>query len=269
MEIQMQKFIPEGWVESNQSFDLEQLKSAKEKGTIIQGLVRECDENCNLHINLGDSITGIIPRTEMDAISYDEFGMTKQSICKNKVNQFVQFKVKEIYDDNNLLLSRKDAEKDALNWIKNDLQPGMVVNGIVKNMRKYGVFVDIGGGITGLLHVEDISISRIKSPEERFSYGQKIKVMIKYIDKENNRVVLSHKELLGNWEENIQNYQEKMIVEGTVKETDQYKNGIFIELKPNLVGLAEYKDGFKYGQKVKVYIKKIVREKKKIKLLIV
>lgn len=269
MEIQKQKYIPEGWNKEQSSFDLSQLKYAKENGTIVQGFVNACDENFNLHVNLGENIFGIIPRNEIDALSNDEFGMPKQSICKNKVNQFVQFKIKEIYDDNYLLLSRKDAENDVLDWIKTDLQPGMVVNGIVKNMRKYGVFVDIGGGVTGLLHIEDISISRIKTPEERFFNGQKIKVMIKYIDRDKNQVVLSHKELLGNWEENIKNYQEKMIVDGTVKETDQFKNGIFIELKPNLVGLAEYKDGFKYGQKVKVYIKKIVKEKKKIKLLIV
>ena len=72
-----------------------------------------------------------------------------------------------------------------------------------------------------------------------------------------------------NKEENIQEFQEKTIVEGTIKEADQFKNGLFIELKPNLVGLAEYKDGFKYGQKVNVYIKKIIKDKKKIKLLIV
>ena len=136
-------------------------------------------------------------------------------------------------------------------------------------MRKFGAFVDIGSGITGLIHIEDISISRIKSPEERFSVGQKIKVMIKSIDKENNRIVLSHKELLGGWEDNIEDYHEKMVVQGTVKEADKFKNGLFIELKPNLVGLAEYKDGFRYGQKVNVYIKKIIKDKKKIKLLIV
>ena len=64
-------------------------------------------------------------------------------------------------------------------------------------------------------------------------------------------------------------FKKKWLLSGTVKEADTYKNGLFIELKPNLVGLAEYKDGFKYGQKVKVYIKKIIRDKKKIKLLIV
>lgn len=269
MDVQMQKFIPEGWNNIEENFTIDQLKNAYENGTIMQGYVNNCDENYNLQISLGKDIIGIIPRNEMDAITSDEFGITKSSICKNKVNQFVQFKVKEIYDENKLLLSRKDVGIEALNWVKNDLKPGMVVDGIVKNMRNFGVFVDIGGGVNGLLHIEDISISRIKSPEERFSVGQKIKVMIKSIDKENNKIVLSHKELLGDWDDNIKDFQEKMVVEGTVKEADQYKNGLFIELKPNLVGLAEYKDGFNYGQKVKVYIKRIIKDKKKIKLLIV
>ena len=99
--------------------------------------------------------------------------------------------------------------------------------------------------------------------------GKKINVVIKSIENENNKILLSYKELLGNWEENIQEYQEKMIVKGIVKEPDKYKNGIFIELKPNLVGLAEYKEGLKYGQKVNVYIKKIIKERKKIKLVII
>ena len=66
--------------------------------------------------------------------------------------------------------------------------------------------------------------------------------MIKSIDKDNNKIVLSYKELLGDWDENIKEYSEKTVVEGIVKETDKFKNGIFIELKPNLVGLAEFKE---------------------------
>ena len=60
-----------------------------------------------------------------------------------------------------------------------------------------------------------------------------------------------------------------MIVDGIVKDVNTNKDGIFIELLPNLVGLAEYKEGFEYGQKVKVLIRKIIKEKKKIKLVIV
>ena len=107
--MEYQKFIPEGWIETKEEFSLEELKKAKINGTIIQGFVDDCDENCNLKIYLGKDIIGIIPKNEMDAVNSDEFGITKPSICKNKVKQFVQFKVKEIYDENRLLLSRKEA----------------------------------------------------------------------------------------------------------------------------------------------------------------
>lgn len=264
-----QKFIPEGWMQIEEKFDINKLKNAYNTGKIIQGLVNECDENYNLHIDLGKDIKGIIPRNEMDTNNIDEYGFCKANICKNKVNKYVQFKVKEIYDENRVILSRKTVVEEALDWIKKDLNPGLIVNGIVSNIRKFGAFVEIGGGVVGLLHIEDISVSRIKSPEERFFIGQKINVMIKSIDKENNKVVLSYKELLGNWDENIKEYSEKMIVKGTIKEPDKFKNGIFIELKPNLVGLAEYKEGLKYGQNVDVYIKKIIKDRKKIKLIII
>ena len=123
-------------------------------------------------------------------------------------------------------------------------------------------------GLTGLLYIEDISIARIKTPAERLKVGQRINVVIKDIDKEKNRVYFSYKEILGTWEDNIKDIQEKTIVQGIVRETEKDKRGIFIEIKPNLIGMAEYKEGFQYGQKVDVYIKKIVREKKKIKLII-
>lgn len=150
-----------------------------------------------------------------------------------------------------------------------NLEEGQIVKGIVKNIRKYGVFVEIGAGVTGLLHIEDISVSRIKSPEERFYSGQKINVMIKSVDREKKQIVLSYKELYGTWEENVKDIDEKMILMGIVKEADKYKNGLFIELKPNLVGMAEYQEGYKYGEQVKVYVKKIISDKKKIKLVIV
>ena len=266
--MEYQKFIPEGWEETREEMDTSFLQDAFNSGKTLQGFVNNCDSNYNLHLNLGNGIKGIIPRNELESINVDDFGFCSPNICRNKVNHFVQFKVKEIYDDKQILLSRKNVQEEALVWA-NSLEPGMVVKGIVKNMRKFGAFVEIGGGVVGLLHIEDISISRIKSPEERFFNGQKINVMIKSIDKDNNKIVLSYKELLGDWDENIKEYSEKTVVEGIVKETDKFKNGIFIELKPNLVGLAEYKEGVEYGQKVNVYIKKIIKERKKIKLLIV
>lgn len=264
-----QKFMPEGWIENCTPITTDKLRNAYTNGDIINGFVTRCDSNYNLYVDLGNQIKGIIPREEVEAINIDETGFPKPNICVSKVNKIVQFKVKDIKSEDIAILSRRAVGKDALNWVKNDLEEGMVVKGIVKNILPYGAFVEIGGGVAGLLHIEDISVARIKTPLERFKIGQKINVMIKYIDKSKERVILTYKELLGTWEDNIKDFSEGDTVVGIARETEKSKNGIFVELKPNLVGLADYKENIKYGQKVSVNIRKIIPEKKKVKLVFV
>lgn len=267
--MEYQKFIPEGWEENFRPMSKEYLTKAMMTGNIMQGLVKKCDANYNLHIDFGNNLMGIIPREEIEAVNVDETGFPKPNICMSKVNHYVQFKVKEVSPNDKFILSRKEVGKEALNWVKTELKEGDIVNGIVKSMQPYGVFVEIGGGIVGLLHIEDISVARIKSPLERLKIGQKIKVVVKSIDRRQERVILSYKELLGTWEENIKEFEEGSTIIGIAREVEKSKNGIFVELKPNLVGLAEYKEGIDYGQTVNVYIKKIIPEKKKIKLMII
>lgn len=93
--------------------------------------------------------------------------------------------------------------------------------------------------------------------------------MVKSINKQEGRVILSYKELLGTWEENAKQFEVGQKVKGIIRETEKNKNGIFIELTPNLVGMAEYEEGLEYGQKVDVYIKRIDYERRKVKVLIV
>ncbi len=264
-----QRFIPEGWNEECKQITNIELSTALKNGEIMNGIVSKCDEKYNLYIDLGNDITGIIPREEIEAVNVNEIGFPKPKICLSKINKIVQFKVKEIKKEDYVILSRKAVVEDALNWVKKDLQEGMIVKGIVKNIRPYGVFVEIGGGIVGLLHIEDISVARVKTPEERFKIGQKIKIMIKYIDRASNRILLSYKELLGSWEDNIKYFSEGDIVDGIAREMEKSKNGIFVELKPNLVGLADYKENIVYGQNVKVNIRRIIPEKKKVKLVFI
>ena len=266
--MEYQKFIPEGWEENNPYISKEILNNAMQTGCVMQGYVNSCDSKFNLHIDFGNDIKGIIPREEVEAINVDGSGYPNQRVCLGKVNKLVQFKVKDTLDGN-YILSRKDAEKDALNWINKELEEGQIIKGIVRNIKPYGVFVEIGSGIAGLLHIEDISVARIKNPEERLKIGQKTNFVVKSIDRMSNRVLLSYKELLGTWEENASKFEEGSVVKGIVRETEKDKNGIFVELTPNLVGLAEYKEGLEYGENVNVYIKKILPEKKKVKLLIV
>lgn len=266
--MEYQKFIPEGWNNEKRKLTRNELEEAYQEEKILQGYVTKCDSQYNLYIACLDGTVGIMPRTEVEAINIDEHGLPKPNLCVNKVDKLVQFKVKGIDSQEQYILSRKNVSQEALKWAIYELEPGMIVNGIVKSIQAYGVFVEIGGGIVGLLHIEDISVVRIKNPTERFEIGQKIKVMIKSIDKEQERVILTYKELLGSWEDNVNSFHEGDIVTGIVREADKSKSGIFIELKPNLVGMAEYRDNIEYGQDVIVNIKRIIPEKKKIKLVI-
>jgi small subunit ribosomal protein S1 len=194
--MEYQKFIPEGWQELKENYSIEELNKASINGDVIQAKVASCDSNYNLYVNLGNNIKGVIPREEIEAISVDENGLAKPNICKSKVDEIVQFKVKDIKSDDIVILSRKAVEKDAITWVKNDLKEGMEVLGIVKNIKPYGAFVEIGGGIVGLVYIEDLSVARIKSPYERLKIGQKIKIMVKSIDRKTNRVILSYKDTL-------------------------------------------------------------------------
>lgn len=149
----------------------------------------------------------------------------------------------------------------------NSLHKGMLVTGKVKNIQPYGVFVELQKGIVGLLHIEDISVSRIRSPKDYFKVGDVIKAKVKNYDKNTGRITLNCKDLFGTWEENIKDFSEKSVVKGIVRNIES--SGIFVELRPNLVGLAENKkQSVSYGDEVNVFIKKIAPETKKIKLVI-
>ncbi len=263
------KFKPEGWNHEITEVTSQNIDNYIDTNQVLQGLVQECDDNYNLHIQFENGLTGIMPRQEVEAITTDENGLPKANLCTGKVHKFVQFKIKETKDSNQVIVSRKEVQEEALEWIKNDLKEGQKLIGIVKNIKPYGAFIEIGGGIVGLAHIEDLSIARIKTPFERLNIGQKIEVVVKSIDREAGKVILSYKETLGSWEENAKMFTSGTKTKGIIRETEKNRNGIFIELTPNLVGMAEYEEGHAYGDMVDVYIKKIDNQRKKIKLIII
>lgn len=263
------KFKPEGWNNEITLLDQEKIENYMNTKEVLQGLVKECDNDYNLHIQFENGLTGIMPRQEIEAINIEKSGLPRENLCTGKVHKFVQFKIKEAKDNNNIIVSRKDVQEETLEWIKSDLREGQKITGIVKNIKPYGAFIEIAGGVVGLAHIEDLSIARIKTPFERLNIGQKVEVVIKSIDRNTGKVILSYKETLGTWEENAKMFTSGTKAKGIVRETEKNKNGIFIELTPNLVGMAEYEEGLTYGQEVNVYIKKIDNQRKKIKLLIV
>ena len=149
-----------------------------------------------------------------------------------------------------------------------NLKPGEIIAGKVKSIQPYGAFIELDNGKTGLAYIEDLSVCRIRTPKERLKIGQNINFMVKSIGMD-GKITLSYKEMLGTWEENISKFQVGTKVKGIIREREKNKNGIFIELTPNLVGMAEYTEKYDYGQEIDVYIKKIIPEKKKVKLEII
>lgn len=259
-------FRPEGWMNKIDNIENGTIERYIQNNKTLQGFVYKCDEYYNLYLHLGDGLTGVIPRKEIEGINLSENGIVDSALCTGKVNKFVQFKVKEVKKDNMAILSRKEVQQETLENFKEKLEIGTNVKGIVKSIKPYGAFVEIGGGVVGLVHIEDLSVARIKTPYERLKIGQVINIKVKDIDRQKGKISLSYKEMLGTWEENANKFKKGMYTSGIVRETEKNKNGIFIELLPNLVGMAEYKEGLIYGQNINVIIKKIDYDKKKIKL---
>lgn len=246
---------------------LDGLEYARDNGIILCGMAVLCDYGRNLHVEFGD-FKGIIPREE--ALYNPAGGEIKDIAVITRVGKNVCFKIKEIMEENDgarIVLSRKEAQKECCDNYIRHLACGDVIDAAVTHMEPFGAFCDIGCGVTALLPIDCISVSRIGHPSERFECGQKIKCVVKNVDSDICRVTLSHKELLGTWQENADFFNTGETACGIVRSVEPY--GIFVELTPNLAGLAEYCDGVKTGQTAAVYIKSIIPEKMKIKLVII
>ena len=267
----MSLYLPEGFLiktEENKRAlsSFENFKEAFKKGTPLEARALSCDKEHNLHIDFG-FIEGIIPRSEC-AVGIDE-GTTRDIAIIARVNKPVKFIITDIKEINGKLtaiLSRKILQNRFYQLRLPELNVGDIISASVTHLENFGVFCDIGCGINALLPIDNISVSRIPHPNVRFSVGDEIKVIIKDID-EDNRVTLSHKELLGTWEENAKEFSVGETVSGIIRSVENY--GIFIELAPNLAGLAEYTSNVEVGQHASVYIKSIIPEKMKFKLIIV
>lgn len=267
----MMSYLPEGFLINTKENNfylssIENFNRALFEKTPIEQRVSYCDCNHNLHIDFG-FIHGVIPRDEC-ALGISD-GSTRDIAIISRVNKPVRFIIKEIKEFGNkktAILSRAAVQKIFSNDFLPTITTGDIIDARVTHLESFGVFCDIGCGINALLPIDNISVSRIPHPSARFTAGDDIKVIVKAFD-DNGRVILSHKELLGTWEENAANFNIGETVSGIIRSIENY--GIFVELTPNLSGLAEYTEGVSNGQHASVFIKSIIPEKMKFKLIIV
>jgi len=268
----MMEFFPEGFITNNienTSFFKSQtsLSQAKSLNKILEAKAILCDNQKNLIVDLGNNVRGIIPRNEV-AMEFNQEKVKDIAII-SKVNKQVCFVITrfETQEDGkiNAILSRKIAQELCFEYKISKLCPGDIIDATVTHLENFGAFVDIGCGIISFLPIDTISVSRITHTNERFQVGMKIKVIVKSVSKD--RINLTHKELLGTWEENANKFNIGETVSGIVRSIEEY--GIFVELTPNLAGLAEPKENVYKGQQISVYIKNIIPEKMKVKLVII
>lgn len=267
----MKNYLPEGCLINTAenirlTGSIAGLHEAMTSGKILEGRAALCDSEHNIIVDL-PCIKGIIPRIE-GAIGI-ESGKTRDIALISKVNKPVCFKVISINTDSNgnetAILSRRIVQEECRKQYIENLSPGDIVPAKVTHLEQFGCFVDIGCGIPSLIPIDAVSVSRISHPSDRFYPGQDIKVIIKGID--SDRIWLSHKELLGTWQENADMFTAGETVSGIVRSIEDY--GIFIELSPNLAGLAEPRENAQIGQYASVYKKAVIPEKMKVKLIIV
>lgn len=266
----MTKYYPEGALINTPENkarlrSLETLEAAAESGAILEARAAVCDSSHDLIVELPCG-RGIIPRNE-GAVGIED-GSTRDIALITKVNKPVAFKVikAEMKDGAvTAMLSRRAAQEECLEKYVSRLRTGDIIPARVTHLEQFGAFVDIGCGLPSLIPIDSMSVSRISHPSDRFSVGQFIRAAVKGIN--GSRIWLTHKELLGTWDENAARFSCGETVSGIVRSVEDY--GIFVELAPNLAGLAEPKPGVKAGQYAGVYIKALIPEKMKVKLIIV
>ena len=275
-------YLPEGQLltttrNRDYTATLQGLERAMETGAIIEGTAVLCDGELNLHIDFPalPGVRGMIPRCE--AVWNRDGEPPKDIAILTRVGKAVACKVTGIEHSEatgtTVYLSRRLAQAECAAGYLEGLEAGDIIRAKVTHMESFGAFVDVGCGIPSLLSVDHISISRIAHHRDRLYNGQTIWCVVKSIDRETGRIFVSTRELLGTWEQNAARFTPGQTVAGIVRSVEDY--GVFVELAPNLAGLAEVRDCDReavhslIGRTAAVFIKSIIPERMKIKLVLI
>lgn len=213
------------------------LQECYERGDIIYARVKNYNKG-GLLVDL-DGVRGFVPASQVSSISRVA-ETQKQSEMARLVNVELPLKVIEINRNRNrLILSERQALVETRESKKDELltslREGDVRDGVVSSVCDFGVFVDIGGA-DGLVHLSEISWSRVKHPGEVLKVGDKVKVAILNIDHERKRIALSIKRTQSEpWTRVAERYQLGQIVEGTITQLASF--GAFARIEDGVEGL--------------------------------
>ena len=247
------------------------LEDALESGEFVTGKIHN-------RVKGGFSVEVEVVKAFLPGSLVDVRPVKEAPDIENTVQEFKVIKLD--YKRNNVVLSRKAVlEKNnsavKIELLKN-LDEGQIIKGVVKNITDYGAFVDLGG-IDGLLHITDISWSRVTNPSEHLTIGEEIDVKVLSFDKEKLRVSLGLKQIQNDpWENVESNYSVGGIYEALVSNITDY--GCFAQLEEGIEGLIHLSEldwtsknihpskVVEMDQKIKVMILEIDNDKRRISL---
>lgn len=246
---------------------LDGLRRAQDEGMILEAVAQRCTPAHDLLFDLGFA-QGIMPRS-CCALGVAE-GDTREIAILSRVGKPTCFTITDVDESGDtplIWLSRTIPQQRAQDFLLETLRPGDVIPAAVTHLENFGAFVDIGCGVASLIGIENLSVSRIFHPSDRLRVGQRIYAVVRSVDPDTRRISLTHRELLGTWAQNAALFSPGETVRGVVRSVEPY--GVFIELAPNLSGLAEARDDLSPGMVVSVYIKSILPQRMKIKLTVI
>lgn len=220
------------------------------------------------------NVRGFIPLSQI------ELKYVGEDVAKTYVNKEFEAEVLDVDPKKRrLILSRKSilqkVQDEKMKELSGTIEEGKVFKGIVKDVKEYGVFVDIGG-MVGLVHVSEVSWNRNKKLKDLFKVDQEIEVQVLNFSLEEKRLSLSIKSLEAHpWDDYVKSHSVGEIVEGEVKNIKDY--GVFINLHPvvdGFVHISNISENFvknpsevlKVGDKVQVKIIGLNEDDKKIEL---
>ncbi|MFZ5973074.1 MAG: 30S ribosomal protein S1 [Bacteroidota bacterium] len=249
----------------------ERVQQALDKDEVIEGFVKRRTKGGLIVDVFG--IEAFLPGSQIDVKPIRDFDIY--------VNKNIEVKVVKInYTNDNVVVSHKvliekDIEQQKAAILTN-LDKGQVLEGVIKNMTNFGVFIDLGG-VDGLLHITDISWGRINHPEEVLKLDQTVKVVVLDFDQDKKRISLGMKQLTPHpWASLPADIQVGSKVKGKIVNVADY--GAFLELQPGVEGLIHVsemswsqhlrnpQDFIKVGDEIEAVVLTIDREERKMSL---
>ncbi|WP_337020462.1 30S ribosomal protein S1 [Oceanobacillus massiliensis] len=249
----------------------EDLEEKYESGEVFETVVKEIVKG-GLVVDVG--LRGFIPASLVETHFVEDFS--------EYLNKPLTVKIADLdRDQNRIILSHRAVAEEEASAKKNDIlqsiEAGQVMEGTVQRITSFGAFVDLGG-VDGLVHISQLAHEHVAKASDVVSEGDKIKVEILSVDRDNERISLSHKNTLpGPWTDIQSRVASGSTIEGTVKRLVNF--GAFVEILPGVEGLvhisqianrhiATPQEVLEVGQKVNVKVLDVNEEEERISLSI-